>query len=321
MTDSVAPKAPEGTGNQGDQALESPGRVERWRHRAEQASDRYQQRAEARPLLGLPLAFIAQYASRQGILLASAVAFRLFLWLLPLALLAAGILSALAPDSGHSIESASKSAGITGAASQQVVTALKDGNRSWVIAVVTGLLLFLWATRTLMRNLTVVNAHAWRAPIPKRRQKDVLINVLLFAGAWILVLGFTAGLHRLVKLVSGGVILGFVLEGLFVSTVWLLFSRRLPDRRGSWVDLIPGSLLLGFGLSALSVVGRLYLPARFAHSSALYGSLGVASVMLLWMLLIGQLIVSSALTNSVWCDYRAGRPQNDEQLANNDLLS
>ncbi len=292
-------------------ASDDLGRVARWRAKAEEASGRYQARAQSQPLLGLPLAFIAQYASRQGILLASAIAFRLFLWLLPLALLAAGILAALAPTSARSIESASKQAGLTGAASQQVVTALRDGNRSWVIAVLTGTVLFLWATRTLMRNLTVVNAHAWRAAIPKRKQKDVLITTLLFAGAWLLVFGFTAGLHKVVKSIPGGLLWGFLLEGLFVSTAWFFIARRMPDRRRSWIDLIPGSLLLGYGMSLLSAVGRLYLPPRFAHSSAIYGSLGVASVMLLWMLLIGQLIVSASLANSVWCDYRSARSQKD----------
>ena len=72
---------------------EQPGRIDRWRARAADAGNRYQERAQTQPLLGLPLAFLAQYAARQGVLLASAAAFRLFLWLLPLALLVAGVLA------------------------------------------------------------------------------------------------------------------------------------------------------------------------------------------------------------------------------------
>src|SRR4051794_19494601 len=93
-----------------------------WRARAEQAADRYQQMARRRPLFGLPLAFIARYTARQGMLLASAVAFRLFLWLLPLTLLVAGILAALASSDSKTPETAAKTAGITGAASQQIVS-------------------------------------------------------------------------------------------------------------------------------------------------------------------------------------------------------
>src|SRR5215472_5647916 len=75
---------------------ESAGWFSQARERADQAADRYQRLARSRPLLGLPLAFAARYTGRQGILLASAVAFRLFLWLVPLALVLAGILAAYA---------------------------------------------------------------------------------------------------------------------------------------------------------------------------------------------------------------------------------
>lgn len=289
--------------NRGDET----GRVARWRAQAERAAENYQQRAQTQPLLGLPLAFLSSYTARQGVLLASAAAFRLFLWLLPLALLCSGILSAVAHHDSGSIESASKSAGLAGAASQQVVTALRAGDKSWVIAVVTGGFLFLWATRTLIRTLTVVNAHAWAAPTPRPRQKEVLGTTLIFAGTWLTMFAFVAGLHRLSRAVPGGFLLTLVLQAVAVGTLWLAIVRRLPDRRHDWLDLLPGAVLFGFGLSVMNTVGRVYLPARFAHSSAMYGSLGIASVMLAWLLLIGQLIVSSALVNSVWSDFRAAR--------------
>lgn len=285
------------------------GRIARWRARAEHASDTYQKRAQIQPLLGLPLAFLARYTARQGVLLASATAFRLFLWLLPLALTAAGILAAVTHDDSASVASAAKKAGLTGAASQQVVVALRDGDRSWVLAVITGTVLFLWATRTLMRNLTVVNAHVWGAPLPRRRQKDVLLTSLIFAGAWILMFGFTAALNRLSRDIFGGALLVFVVQGTAVGALWVLICSQLPDRRESWRDLLPGAAVMGYGLSLMNTVGRIYLPARFAHSSAIYGSLGIASVMLLWLLLVGQLIVSSAVINTVWFDFRAGRRQ------------
>lgn len=282
-------------------------RVEKWRARAEDAATRYQERAQTQPLLGLPLAFLAVYTARQGVLLASAAAFRLFLWLLPLALLISGILAGVMRGREPTIESASKTAGITGAASQQVVQALRDGHRSWIIAVISGAVLFLWATRTLMRNLTIVNAHAWAAPVPKRRQRHVLITTLIFAGAWLVMFAFAAAVHQLAKIGPIGVVVALLLQGAAISALWLLISLRLPDRRETWLDVLPGVLLTGFGLSILNTVGRIYLPPRFAHSSAIYGSLGVASVMLVWLLLIGQLIVSGSLINAVLFDYKVGR--------------
>jgi membrane protein len=283
-------------------------RVAVWRARAERAGTGYQQRAQRQPLLGLPLTFIARYTARQGMLLASACAFRLFLWLLPLALLTAGILAAIAShDTSKALTTASKQAGLTGAASQQIVTALQESHRSWWIAVVTGGVLFLWTTRTLMRNLAVVNAHAWAAPLPKPRQKHVLVTTLVFAGGWVVLAVVGAALTRLDHALGGGPVLDIVLSGALGAGLWFLISQRLPDRRRSWTDLIPGSLLFGYGLAILKVISSVYLPGRFEHSSQLYGPLGIASVMLAWLLIIGQLVVTVALTNAIWSDYREDR--------------
>jgi membrane protein len=290
-----------------EQPAQPVGRVARWRARAERTGDRYQRMAQTRPLFGLPLAFLARYTSRQGMLLASASAFRLFLWLMPLSLLLAGTLAAFATVDYDDIRSAAKAAGITGAASQEVANSLRDGHRSWWTAVLVGGLLFLWTTRTLMRNLTVVNAHAWQVPLPKRRQKYVLATTLLFAAGWVVAFAVAAVITRLDHLLPGGAVLGIVLQGLVVAGVWMAICLRLPDSRDSWIDLIPGCLLFGFALAILHLVSRVYIPRRLEHSSQLYGSLGVAAVILAWLLIIGQVIVSAALINSVWSEYRARR--------------
>ena len=82
---------------------------------------------------------------------------------------------------------------------------------------------------------------------------------------------------------------------------------QLPDRRTSWIELIPGSVLFGLAITVLHTVSRLYLPYRFERFSRLYGSLGVATVILAWLLIIGQVIVSAALINAVWAQHRALR--------------
>jgi uncharacterized BrkB/YihY/UPF0761 family membrane protein len=283
------------------------GRTARWRARAERAADRYQQRAQRQPLLGLPLAFLARYTARQGVLMASALAFRMFLWLLPFALLVAGILAGLARDHGRTIASASRQAGITGAASQQVITALHDGERSWWIAVLVGALLFLWTSRTLIRSLTLVSAHAWQAPPRKPSQKHVLLTTLVFAGAWIVLFAIAALTARIDRVFPGAVLLAIIAEALAATAIWLLISLRLPDTRSDWTDLLPGCLLVGAGLAILHALSRLYLPAKLAHSSSMYGTLGIAGTILAWLLIIGQVIVCGALVNSVWAEYRARR--------------
>jgi membrane protein len=277
-------------------------RVERWRERAEEASARYQRLAETKPLYGLPLAFLARYTARQGVLLASAAAFRMFMWTVPLALLAAGILAGIAKWHSADLSDVVKSTGVTGAASQEVVNTLSEGGRSWWVATLLGLVFFLWATRTLTRNLILVNAHIWSAP-SKMRQKDILIISLIFAGSWIGMFAAAAVIIRF-DVVPGGPIIAIAAQTAAAGTLWLFLSLRLPDHRRHWTDLIPGSLLFGFGLAVMHTVSRFYLPARVEHSSALYGSLGLAAVMLAWLLIVGQLVVGCAVVNSVCTEYR-----------------
>ncbi|HEX3908384.1 MAG TPA: YhjD/YihY/BrkB family envelope integrity protein [Mycobacteriales bacterium] len=280
------------------------GRVARWRERAERASSNYLRLAERRPFFGLPLVYLARYTARQGVLLASALAFRLFLWVMPLALLIAGVLAGLSDSHVHALSSAGKSAGVTGAASQQIVAALQSGHKSWWVAVLVGGVSWLWTTRTLIRNLTFVNAHVWAAPVRRPRQKAVLTTTLEFAGLWVLAFGADAGIHKFDKVVPLGPVIAFVLESAVFGAAWLVICLRLPDSRTSWTDLLPGCALFGVGFAVLNLVSRVYLPYRISHASEMYGTLGVAATILAWLLIIGQVIVSAGLVNSIWAEHR-----------------
>jgi len=216
-------------------------RVDRWRERAEEASARYQRLAKTKPLYGLPLAFLARYTARQGVLLASAAAFRMFMWTVPLALLVAGILAGIGKWRSADLSDVVKAAGVTGAASQEVVNTLSEGGRSWWVATFLGLVFFLWATRTLTRNLILVNAHIWSAP-SKKRQKDIMIISLIFAGSWIGMFAAAAVVIRF-DVVPGGPFIAIAAQTAAVGALWLFLSLRLPDHPRHWTDLIPGSLL------------------------------------------------------------------------------
>jgi uncharacterized BrkB/YihY/UPF0761 family membrane protein len=283
-------------------------RIDHVRARAEDAAARYRELARRDPVYALPIVAATTYVARQGMLLASAIAFRTFLWLMPLALLAAGLLTGIGRSYPSVAERAQRTTGVTAVARQQIVAALQDGGQSWWVAVVVGLAGFLWTTRTLMRNLIQATAHIWDAPTRRQPQRHVIISSLIFAGAW-LMLFFAFGLVSTLDILAVGIIATFITQVTLSTLVWLVISLRLPDRRESWTDLLPGCFLFGLGLSLMQLVGRFYLPARFEHSSQLYGSLGVAAVILVWLLLLGHLTTISALVNRVWFDYRADRAQ------------
>lgn len=285
-------------------------RIEQLRNRAEQASQEYLELANEQPVYALPMVFVSRYIARQGMLLASAVAFRVFLWLVPVALLAAGIaswLSGMFPGFAAALADAS---GVTGIAARQMTTTITDGRQSWWVAAVVGLVGMLWTTRTLVRNLIVANAHTWGATIPRRRrQKDVMITSLLFDGLWFFTIVAGVLAARLDRYFPGKIIISVVVHAVIISVAWFVVSSRLPDRRHSLADLIPGAVLFGTCMGLVILVGRVYLPARLEHSAAIYGSLGIAASILVWLLVIGQLVVASSLVNVVWLDFRAQQAQ------------
>ncbi len=290
-------------------SLELPeGRIARLRGHAERAERRYRDLAAAHPLLALPLTFAHQHTIRQGVLMASALAFRLFLWVVPVALITAAIGAGLAVSENTDVSQAAKSAGLTGAARHEVVTALKEGHRSWVVALIFGIVLFVWASRNLARMLILIHAHAWQAPLLRPRQKDLMVTGLLVDGGWFVVLFLALAVRAFDELIPGGVLIGFLVETAVMSVIWLLISAHLPNRRRDWLDLLPGSLMFGAGFSILHIVSRVYLPGRLARSSELYGSLGVAVVILAWLLIIGELIVSAAFLNCVLAEHRHRKP-------------
>jgi uncharacterized BrkB/YihY/UPF0761 family membrane protein len=203
-------------------------------------------------------------------------------------------------------------AGLTGAAAQQVVTALQSGHRSWWIAVLTGAVGVVWTTRTLARNLVLVNAHVWQASVQRQRRKHALTTATVIGLVFFGLAGLAAGLPYLFRHIRGGILLGILLEALITTAAWLVVSLRLPDGRRHWTDLLPGATMLGVAVAVAHAGSRIYLPRKIEQSSELYGALGLAAVMLGWLLLIGQIIVASGLTNCVWLEYRERRATQKE---------
>ena len=299
----------------GAPAETSGGRIDQFRARAEAARRRYEELAQRQPLFGLPLTALATYAARQGMLLASAIAFRLFFWVLPVVLLGVALLSGIGRSDQQVRAATVEATGISGAARAEVLSALSEGGRSWWILAVVGLFGVLWTTMLLRRTLVLVNAHRWQATVGRTRTRQLVVSVFFFV-ALVALVAFSARLVGQVDgLFPGSVVLSTLGQALVSGACWLAVMRQLPDRRSDWTDLVPGALLFGIGLALMHLVSRVYLPARFEHSSALYGSLGIAAAMLVWLLLFGQLVVWSAIFSSVWHDYRVARRGGQEGLA------
>jgi uncharacterized BrkB/YihY/UPF0761 family membrane protein len=66
-------------------------------------------------------------------------------------------------------------------------------------------------------------------------------------------------------------------------------------------------VLVGLGIQGLNLFTALYLAPKLGRSSQLYGSLGAATVILLWLYIIARLITLSAFPNAtLWERRKAG---------------
>lgn len=102
---------------------------------------------------------------------------------------------------------------------------------------------------------------------------------------------------------------GFVLVQVAVLVaLWWGVSRALPhDSRAGWLALLPGALLVGLGAWVLHVASVYLLARRIASASDLYGSLGIAAALLVWLYLLGRLVVAGAMVNATLWERRTGR--------------
>jgi uncharacterized BrkB/YihY/UPF0761 family membrane protein len=262
---------------------------------------RYQERAEAMRGEHGSIDAIFVIADRDvevgGGLMAGALAYRIFIWLLPFALVAVGGIGLVPDVSGESPATAARSLGLTGIVASSVTEATR-GTARWY-ALLIGIPILLWASRSLLKALVVVHRLVWgdtRRAVPKPTGG---------ATAWLL--GLLVAYFVIRELVRWiGVWTGsFALRNLTgvvaVSFWWLLVSVRLPHRAAEWYELIPGAVIVALGLELIADVGTYLIVPRVESSQSTYGALGIAATLLFGLYLVSRLVVGSAAVNAtVW---------------------
>jgi uncharacterized BrkB/YihY/UPF0761 family membrane protein len=232
-----------------------------------------------------------------GALLAGALAFRLFLLLLPFTLVIVAGLGFASAGDPSAPGTAARDLGITGLAASSVREAGHEaaGGR-WVLLIV-GLLLLALAARNGARVLRIAHAFVWRQPAERVRTKaDDALGFLFAALALVSAASVVAWIRHWSN--AGGLV-AILLMVLVYFAVWLALSARLPHGEAPVRALIPGAILVALGLETLHVFTTYWLPSRVEHSSHLYGALGVAAALLVYLLLIGRLMVTGAGLNAV----------------------
>lgn len=231
-----------------------------------------------------------------GGLIAGGVAFRIFLWLVPLGLVVAALLSFWVEHDEDGLEEASREFGIGAAAAQAAAEALQTGDRNAALVLLLGLVTLAWFSLSAVRALVLAHALAWQLKPPRIRRPIRVIA--LFNGLFVAYVATSVGVAWLREQLGTASVLGvaFTLAastGIVLTAMWLLPRRATTIR-----DLLPGALLVAVGVQVIQIAVLFYFAPRLGRSEETYGALGTAATMLVWLYVISRLITGAAFLNS-----------------------
>jgi uncharacterized BrkB/YihY/UPF0761 family membrane protein len=268
----------------------------RARLKTEQARlDALLEKHEDKPVIDVALRTYRRDREVAGTVVGSAIAFRLFLFFVPVLLFVVGLAGFLAVWVDP--EDVNDNAGITGGLADQIRTAFQQpGSTRW-LALLIGLFGIATTGRSLSKVMVASSSLAWRLP-PTTKASVRVIGALVGLVAGI---GMLAVLVNRVRAQFGVAVAGFSFLAVFVGyvLVWLAISMLLPRATKDPAVLLPGAVLVAGTLTGMQVVSQLYLPDRFGRASQLYGAVGTTIVTLGWFFIAGRAMVVAMCLNAI----------------------
>ncbi len=237
-----------------------------------------------------------------GGIMAGALAYRLFIFLLPLALVAVAGLGIAADAASRTPNEAAKSMGLAGLVSNSVAGAANSSARWYALLV--GIPILLLTTRSVLRALIITHRLVWteaRGTVPKPTFGMTLKFLAALLGFFVI-----SGLTAAAKASSADVgILTVIVIAVPYAGLWLFVSSRLPHRDAPWRALVPGAVMFGIGVEALHVVTAYFIAPQAANKQGTYGSLGTAAALLLGLYLFSRLAIATAVVNATLFERRS----------------
>ena len=241
-------------------------------------------------------------------ILAGSLAFRLFALMIPFTyVLVAGLGFAAQASAEEAQPQVGDRLGDLLVASVAAATRTSDRGR-WLALIIGGFATLL-AAAAVLEVLRWVHLLAWR--LPPARARTNLWLVLGLVGGFAVVFASSAlaeearadakGLasELTVILTSAGV------ELVVLAVLWLALTWTMPRPPGvPWTALVPGAGLFAVGFIAFNLAVSLYFAPRAARASTVYGSLGLALILLVSLFLFARLAVAAAELNATLWERR-----------------
>lgn len=237
--------------------------------------------------------------AKAATLLSGALVYRMFVWLLPVTLLAASLLGFLAAANPADPADLAREAGVGSYMVSVVADAAATSETSRWITLVLALFGIAWAGSSAVRAFRLTHALVWDVELTR------LVHPWL---GTVILLGLTLGAGVLASLswkardASPGLGLpSILLSTLAFGSLWALASWLLPHGDAPWWALVPGAVVGAVGVVAMHLFTVYYLAGKIEHASKMYGSLGAAAAVLLWLSLFARLtIVGAGLNATLW---------------------
>jgi uncharacterized BrkB/YihY/UPF0761 family membrane protein len=276
------------------------GRLARWTERAGILRSRVDAARAEHVSVDLCFGCIERDSTIGGGILAGALAYRIFVFLLPTALLLVSGLGLYADTVDKSTAQVAREAGLHGLIATEVAAAASGRARGLVFLVM--LPVVAYALVKLYKAIAIVHAIAWHGS--GRGVRISPKGIVLFVGLLVLHLVAVEAVGWIRRRDEVGGVTALLVYLALVGGSWLVVSTQLPRRDVRWQALVPGALLVGAGLLFVNVF-NVYVTTRLVEDRAdTYGALGVAAALLLSLVLVGRLIVGSAVLNALLVDRR-----------------
>ncbi len=247
------------------------------------------------PALDVGVRFYERDRIAVGSVLGSAIAFRLFLFFVPLTLFLIGLLS-LVVD--FSVETVSDEVGLSQSVSEEIANSLSTGATTSWIAIFLGFWGTMWAGRSLAKVLIAVSALSWRQDRPARTASVKVIGAVI---GLIAALMIAFAVVNRIRIAAGPAIgtTAILVASLLYGAAWFFVSLALPRATRDPSALLPGAVLVGLTVGVLQWFTQFYLPHRISESSAVYGAFGIAVASLGWFFILGRTLTVATTINAV----------------------
>jgi uncharacterized BrkB/YihY/UPF0761 family membrane protein len=245
--------------------------------------------------------FLVQELDAQvgGGILAGALAFRIFLFMVPFVYVVFTALGLISRGMGQDPGQLARNVGITGILASTVVKV--EDQSAWThVVLILGAIVTLYITSgALLKALYVVHWLVWRV---HRVMPTGLVPKLVVIGLALAASALGVAINDLRKSwgVTGALLAILIITALSFAGWWWV-SWKLPHAPAPARALIPGALLMAVGADVLQLLTTYWVGHLVARKTNTYGAVGIALAVLLWVYILGRMMVGSAgLNAALW---------------------